>query len=374
MSAMIIIAIIAVATLLTRQENTQILYSDQTETEPIKIGFIGPLTGEASVVGLPNKAVIEYAVEQINNANGINGRKVVIKFEDGKCNQKESISSARKLIEYDSVNYIIGGYCSTESLAIAPIAMENKVLLFSPTSSHPDLTNAGPYFFRNYPSDAYQGVFASRFLINENLTRVAVIAGQTDYAQGVAQTFSDDFTKNNGSIAYRANVGIKEQDFRGIIVKIQSTKPQAIYAPTGTLKQGIEFIGQLREAGVTIPIIGPESWNDQEMLKENGELLEGVMFVAIDTPPIPDEIINGMKKYCPTCSTGPGILQSYDAVMILADAIKNAGDNPDKVKNELHKTDYNGLSGVIEFDGNGDLKNASYSIKKMQNNSIVAVE
>ncbi len=360
----LIISIIAVYSHTnTRPDNNneQIVTNDTQ----IVIGFIGPLTGEASFVGLPNKAIVEYAVNKINSSGGIGGKNVKIIFEDGQCDQKTSISAIRKLIEVDSVNYVIGGYCSTESIAIAPIAKENTVIVFSPTSSHPDLSDAGEYFFRNYPSDAYQGVFTSEFFIESGFTRAVVVAGQTDYSQGVADKFMERFEIMGGSVLYKADASMEERDFRSIATKIKSLNPDVIYAPTSTLKQGISLIRQLREINIVTPVVGPESWNDKDLLAENKDVLENVMYTTIDSPEIPDEIIQGMKKYCPTCGTGPGIAQSYDAVMILSQAIKKSGDNTEQVKNELLKTKYKGAGGLTEFDKNGDLINNTYKIRKL---------
>ena len=112
--------------------------SEPVSTDPTKIGFIGPLTGDAAVYGELLRNVIQLAVNEINAAGGIGGRQIEMIYEDGKCNGKDGANAMQKLVNVDQVKIVIGGFCSSESLAAAPIAMNNKVLLFSPGSSSPE--------------------------------------------------------------------------------------------------------------------------------------------------------------------------------------------------------------------------------------------
>ncbi|MEK6861104.1 MAG: ABC transporter substrate-binding protein, partial [Nanoarchaeota archaeon] len=116
--------------------------------EPIKIGFVGPLTGENANIGIPIRRGVELALEDINSAGGINGRQLVAIFEDGKCNAKDANTAGLKLIDQDKVIAIVGGTCSSETLAIAPNAESKKIPLISPSATNPKITDAGDYIFR----------------------------------------------------------------------------------------------------------------------------------------------------------------------------------------------------------------------------------
>ena len=122
-------------------------------TGPIKIGFIGPLTGEASPYGVDTLNGAKLAVDEINEAGGVNGRMIEIIAEDGRCTGTDAASAAQKLVNVDKVVAIVGGQCSGETLAAAPIAESAKVVMISPVSSSPDVTAAGDFIFRDYPSD-----------------------------------------------------------------------------------------------------------------------------------------------------------------------------------------------------------------------------
>src|SRR3989344_5758192 len=129
--------------------------------ENIRIGFIGPLSGDVASIGQSVKAAIELGVEEVNQAGGINGQPLEVIYEDGKCGPKDSTDAANKLINIDKVPVIIGGGCSSETLAAAPIAETSKVTLLSYCSSNPKITESGDYIFRTYPSDAFQGKVAA---------------------------------------------------------------------------------------------------------------------------------------------------------------------------------------------------------------------
>ena len=117
---------------------------------PIKIGFIGALTGDVSGLGTASQAAVQIATDEINGSGGINGRQIQVIYEDGQCLPGPATSAASKLISIDKVAGIIGGLCSSETSAFAPQAMQNKVVAISYCSSAPALSSMGKYFFRTY--------------------------------------------------------------------------------------------------------------------------------------------------------------------------------------------------------------------------------
>ncbi|HLC33092.1 MAG TPA: ABC transporter substrate-binding protein, partial [Candidatus Nanoarchaeia archaeon] len=121
-------------------------------TETVKIGFIGPLTGTGALYGTSELNAAQLALDDINAQGGINGKKVELIVEDGKCEGAASATAAQKLIQVDNVKYILGGHCSTESLSIVPITEANKVFLMAGATGTDKFTKAGKYAFRTFPS------------------------------------------------------------------------------------------------------------------------------------------------------------------------------------------------------------------------------
>src|SRR3989344_5494284 len=168
--------------------------------ESVKIGVLLPLTGDGASYGEPARNVFLLAVEEINAAGGIDGKQLELIIEDSKCNGKDATSATSKLINVDKVEIILGGFCSSESIASAPLAEAAKVTLFSAGSSSPDLTGISAYFFRNYPSDASQGKVLAEAAIQKGWKKVAFLQEQTDYALGVYKAFSSRFEELGGVI------------------------------------------------------------------------------------------------------------------------------------------------------------------------------
>ncbi len=303
----------------------------------------------------------------------MDGRKLHLIIEDGTCDPKEATTVGKKLIEIDRVSYIIGGICSGETLAIAPIAQQSKVILFSPGSSNPSITQSGDYIFRNYPSDAYQGVFAADYLFKTlGKQLIAVIAANQDYTQGIKKEFEKALKNFGGSIVLSIDIDPEEKDFNTILTKVKNTNPDAVYAST-LVGQGVRLMKAAKQIGITVPIFGLESWDDQQTLLADPTAVGGNYYAVISAPAAPDHLKVGIKKFCSTCDIAPGVLQSYDAVHILAKALEKGGFKPEKVKDALYRTSYEGVSGHIEFDQNGDLKEASYAVKKIENGKSIHI-
>ena len=162
-------------------------------SEVVKIGFIGPLTGDADSYGKPISNSVRIAVDVVNQSGGINGKPLEVVYEDGKCNGEDALRAVEKLVYTDKVQVIIGAVCSGETLAILPVTEKEKVIVMSPASSSPDLSGAGKYFFRTTPSDLKGGEKLARLITKTyKHKRVAIISEKTDYAQGLARVFKQN--------------------------------------------------------------------------------------------------------------------------------------------------------------------------------------
>ena len=194
----------------------------------IKVGFIAPLTGDAAVYGEPARNVTQLAINEINANGGINGRQLQLIAEDGKCNGESAASAAQKLVNVDKVQFIIGGFCSGESLAAEPITTAANVFLFSSGSSSPDLTGKSPLFARDFPSDATQGkVLADLSANDKKWKKVAVIQEQTDYAVGLDKSFNDNFSSLGGATV-KQEFSTGTTDFRSLLTQLKSQNPDAL--------------------------------------------------------------------------------------------------------------------------------------------------
>ena len=332
---------------------------------PIKIGFIGPLTGDGASIGTVAQAAAQIAVDEINAAGGINGRKIEAVYEDGKCNAAASVDAANKLMNVDKVVAIDGGMCSSETAAFGPVAMQNKTVVVSYCSSAPTLTGMGKYFFRSYPSDAYQGKFAAEYAYNTLKARTVAIAYHSnDYGSGLKDTFSKRFEELGGKILIAEGSTQDNKDYRTTLAKIKGLKPDMIYAPLFP-DGATAFMKQLSELGIKTKVFGPDTFADPKFQKAASG--EGDLVYSIPVTPSADAfnakvLAKTGGKEVPICAP-----EAYDNMKIFAQVIAQVGTDPDKIAEAMHQLNYQGVSGSISYDQNGDLTTAQYLMKKIVN-------
>lgn len=206
--------------------------------EPIKIGFVGPLSGEGASFGETEKNATELALQDINADP--KSPKFEVVYEDGKCNGKDATSAIQKLISIDNVKIILGGTCSSETLAMAPIAEQNKVLMLSAFSSNPAITNAGDYIFRNSPKDT-DVAYLDADTIAKLYKKVALISENTDYSQGVREVMKKVFTEKGIIVVadeLYSNTGSQIVDFRSLYDQNRIDRPRSSICKSRHLCQG----------------------------------------------------------------------------------------------------------------------------------------
>lgn len=330
------------------------------DTGVVKIGAVLPLTGDAAVYGEPLNKVLQIAVGEINANGGINGRQVQLLVEDGKCNGQDAASAAQKLINVDGVKVIIGGFCSSESLAMVPIAAAAKVALISPGSSSPKLTNASPYFVRNYPSDSAQGaVLANIAFTDKGWKKVAFIQEQTDYAQGVQSAFSAEFTKLGGTVT-NEQFPTETADFRSLVSKVKSGNPDAVFLSVQTPAVAARILTQIKQLGWKPKLMAADVVpGDPETVSKYKDILEGTLTAEFGTDATNPKFAAMIASYKTKYGEEPpyqGYAQTvYDSAYLVQGAIVAVGYDGTKVANWLHTVkDWQGASGLVTIGANGD--------------------
>lgn len=339
------------------------------EAGVIKIGAIMPLTGDAATIGLNTRQAMELAMQEVNDAGGINGNNLEIIFEDGKCGAKDSTNAANKLINIDGVPVIIGGLCSSETLAAAPIAESSKVVLFSPCSTSPAVTTAGDYVFRDSPSDSFQGIYTADVMYNALKKKsVAILYCLSDWCAGIKEVFKIKFTELNGTIVAEEGYEQTTKDLRTQLTKIKQAKPDALYF-VGYTEASIIGLKQIKELGINVSVIGGDAWDDPKIWDEVKDAGEGVRYTLQYTA-LPESFKSKMKTKTGSEEITLCTPNAYDAVNIIANVLGKAGTDSIKIKDELYNViNYQGMSGTITLDENGDLATADFVTKIVHNNT-----
>lgn len=344
------------------------------KSDTITVGLITPLSGDGASYGQTEQNVTTLAVDKINGAGGIDGKKLAVIYEDGKCDGKDATDAIQKLISIDKVDIVLGGTCSAETLAAGPIAMAAHVILFSSFSSNPAISNIGAYMFRNSPSDSDVGALDANAMAAK-FTRVAILSEDTDYSQGVQTVMQGVFQQKNISVVDDEVYTSDTTNFQSYLTKIKQADPQAVYMNPGTsaIAGGI-MVKEARQLGITVPIYGNFSLATPDALKAGGTYMNGV--IVSDTSPLSSEGDQLWAEYEQKFGGEPAnkylMGAAYDRVMIIKNALTAVGDDPDKIKDFLHAMpDFSGAVGTYHFKPDGDVVGVGFINYTLENGKEV---
>ena len=340
----------------------------EADTSSIKLGFIGPLTGDVANVGQNAKAAVEIAVEEVNAQGGVNGRVLEMVYEDSQCDGATASNAVNKLINIDKVVMILGGACSGETLAFTGLAEQTQTPVLSYCSSAPAISQAGDFIFRNYPSDTFQGSFVADYVFNTlSKKNVAVLYVKSDWGNGIKDVFVNKFKELGGTIAVEEGYEQTARDLRTNLTKIKSAKPDLLYF-LGYTEASIPGLKQVAELKLGLPILGGDTWDDSKIWTDVGVAGNGVMYTVASTKG-GDEFKAKMQAKVGTNEIAVCSPTAYDGLKIMAQVLGQTG-TADRVaiKDALYQASYAG--GVsfdnIRFDSNGDLVSANYIVKEVK--------
>jgi branched-chain amino acid transport system substrate-binding protein len=259
-----------------------------TAEGPIVIGSVGSLTGPEASFGGPVRDGIQFAVDEVNAAGGVKGRRVELRTYDSQGRLEESVSAAQRMVNKDRVLVILGDVSSSNSLAVADIAQAARVPMVTPSSTHPDVTRKGDYIFRTCFIDSFQGQAMARFARDQlKLEHISVLQdGRNAYSLGLSEAFTQAFTRLGGTIVSVESYSKGDTDFRAPLLALKKVKPQALYVPGFYGEVGL--IGrQAREVGLTVPLLGGDAWESEHLFELAGNALDGSYYsshYAVDNP------------------------------------------------------------------------------------------
>ena len=320
----------------------------------IIIGEYASLTGSEATFGQQSHNGLVLAVEEMNRNGGVLGKQIRLITEDNQGKPSETQTVVQKLINRDKVVAIIGEVASSRSKAGAPICQAAKIPMITPASTNPEVTTIGDYIFRVCFIDPFQATVMSKFAINSmKVKRIALLIDQKNaYSTGLADNFRNIFAQMGGEIVEEQKYSAGDKDFKAQLTAIKAKNPEAVFIPGYYTDVNLISI-QAREIGLNVPLFGSDGWESEKLTEGKAkDALEGSFFSTHVSTNDPSPIIqNFLKMYIEKYKSEPDAMAflTYDAGMILFDAIKKAGSTEgEKIKNELAKTkDYPGVTGII---------------------------
>lgn len=324
--------------------------------DTIKIGLLAPLTGAAAADGLSVHNSVKLAVERVNAEGGLLGKKVELVTYDDRADAKDAVALARKLIEQDKVVAVVAGSYSTPSRAVAPIFQEEKIPAVAAYAVHPDITKAGNYNFRNGFLGMVEGKAAAYVAVKMlKAKKIALLVSDNDFGRTLAEGFKyymEKYAKGVATIVSQQAYPMQEKDFKAYLSKIKQDVPDLIFS-SGYYFQTGPVVKQAREMGITAHILGEEGADSPKFLEIAGPSAEGFVIVTNlnrdDKRPAVKKFLNTYEKQYKIQPDMVGA-SSYDAFMIICDAIKRAKSvkGPD-IRNAIATIkNFNGLTGEIK--------------------------
>jgi len=330
--------------------------------QEIVIGEYGSLSGDTAAFGKATHDGIMLAVEEVNKAGGVKGRKVRVVTEDDQSKTEQVTTCVKKLINTDRVLVVLGEVASSRSMAGASVCEEAKVPMVSPSSTNPAVTvdkrtgKVKRYIFRVCFLDPFQGTVMARFARNHlRAATVAVLKDiKQDYSVGLAQYFVEEFKRLGGTISTEQSYSSGDTDFRAQLTSIKETAPDAIFLP-GYYNDVGNIALQARSLGIEEPFLGGDGWDHPEVVRLGRQAVNGCYysshFSSEDQNPTVRKFVEDYYarfKEKPSCLGALG----YDAARLVLAAIERAADlAPDSIRDELEKTkDFPGVTGKITLD------------------------
>jgi branched-chain amino acid transport system substrate-binding protein len=323
--------------------------------ETVRIGVVQPMTGPVAYDGNIYVNTVKMLADDMNAKGGVLGKKIELVIEDGACNPAQSVNAAEKLVVRDKVVGLLGAFCSTSTAAVMEVAKKHKVPLITGISTAAQLTEQGnAYFFRAVATTPMLGnAFGPVLPKALKAKRFAFLTLNDDWGRSMQASYPKAIESGGGQIV--ANEFFQQSDlqFLSQITKVKAANPDAIVLAANT-QQAVALSKQIRELGVTVPLVGEGAWSSDSYIKLAGPAAEGVYglveYVYTIKSPVNEAFVKEFQaklKENPSKFAGA----AHNAIHIMVDAIRRAGAaDPEKIREAMEKTDYNGLVGNIKFD------------------------
>jgi len=331
---------------------------DSSSGSVIRIGFIGPLTGDYANYGTLCKQAVEMAIDEINAKGGVNGASIKLYAEDSEGDSQKALAAMEKLSSSDKVCAIIGPVLTGETFSVAERAQAEGIVIITPSASHKDITNVGDYVFRTTPSDGLQGEVAGKYFANVlGYKNLAVLYAKNDYSQGLYESMSEAFEAEGGHIIATETFMVGDKDFKTQLTKLKNTSAEAIYIPDYTAEMA-QILEQASQLGIDKPFLSGDGFLSEEIYSLAGQYTDGVIYTASARVEESNKNRTFKDAYTARWGVGPDSFatNAYDATYILVSVIGKVGTDRKAIKTGMQQVkDFEGVNGIINFATNGDL-------------------
>ncbi len=330
--------------------------------EPIKVGGGFALTGDESALDLPAANGAKLAVKEINAAGGVLDRPIDLVVRDSKYQMDVTAQIAKQFVEEDKVVAVVGFTDSDSVLASGPIIQKAGIPFITAGATSPKLPDQiGDMMFLACFGDNVQAAAGAEFAYKKfGKTAYLLIDKGVEYTTLLGAYFKARFTELGGTLVLEDTYEDKATDFSAQITKLKALEKQPDFYYIAAMPYNVgPVVKQLRDAGLTGPVVGGDGYDTPDLVSVAGTAAENVYFTThalMDAKNGTEGIKKFIEAYNKEYKTDPEnafAALGYDAVYLLADAIKRAGStDAAAIQKALNETkDFKAITGSITFSG-----------------------
>lgn len=336
------------------------------QAQSIKIAVVGPTTGPVTQYGDMVREGVDTAIEQINAAGGVNGKKLEAVVIDDACEPKQGPVAANRVVN-QKIGFVVGHVCSGATIAATEVYNNEGVVMVTPSATSPAVTDGKNYefIFRTIGRDDQQGPAAAKFILEKiKPANVAVLHDKQSYGQGIATAVKNDLEKGGVKVSVFEGINAGDSDYSAVITKLKSNGVDFVYYGGYHPEMGL-LLRQAAEQGVKARFMGPEGVGNPDINAIAGDAAEGMLLTLpadFAQNPANAAIVKAFqdKKRNPN---GAFQLTAYAATQAIADGIKGAAStDPAKVAKYLHANSFDTPIGKTAWNKQGDLTNFEFQV------------
>ena len=356
--------------------------SPEQSSEPIKIGYVGALSGETALWGQAGLNGMLMTAEKVNAAGGVLGRQIEVIGLDGRGDPQDSLNAFLKLIDEHKVVAVVGTNFSSCNIPMAPVATQKQVPLIGTAPTNELVTvdengNLHPFSFRLTFIDNFQGAKMGEYAIREGFRNGAILTDVSDpYSTGISRYCIESFTANGGTMVAQEEANHGDNDFRAPLTKIKAANPDVLFIPW--IYGDVALIAkQARELGIDCMFYGFDGWDSLELPQLAAGTLEGTRFCSRPGFALPDARAYGEEYQAKfNIELETECLFGNDAILWLVQVINEAGSADSiAIRDGLASTtNFEGLLGKMSIDPATHNPQRELGIFEIRGNEYVLVE
>jgi branched-chain amino acid transport system substrate-binding protein len=310
-------------------------------SDPILLGVSGPLTGPNAQYGAQWKEGFDQALDEINAAGGVDGRKLVYRFEDSQSDPRQSIAIAQKFVSDPSIVMELGDFSSTASMAASPIYQREGLVQFGFTNSHPDFTKGGDFMWSTAVSQADEQPLLARYAVSRlGLKKLSILHLNTDWGRASRDYFAKTARELGAEVPIAEGYIPDERDFRSTLVRVRDANPDGLIL-ISYYSDGALIARQARQLGLKQTICAASPVYSPKFLELGGDAVENVHintpFFSGDPRPEVRRFVAGFKARYGGREPDSFNASAYDAINVAAAAMRIGGTGRRAIRDALAK-------------------------------------